>query len=178
MDSHIAYGAPHKQDTSAAHGEPLGEEEIRLTKRNYGWPEDAKFLVPDGVYERFKERLGQRGRGARDAWMAKFAEYGKQFPELAGYLDKIQKRELPEGWDADVPVFPADPKGMAGRDASGKVENAIAKSIALADRRRGRSGAFHEDAAHFRGRGRSGSRRTTAGATCISASASMPWDRF
>ena len=129
VDSHIAYGAPHKQDTSAAHGEPLGEEEIRLTKRNYGWPEDAKFLVPDGVYERFKERLGQRGRGARDAWMAKFAEYGKQFPELAGHLDKIQKRELPEGWDADIPVFPADPKGMAGRDASGKVENAIAKRL-------------------------------------------------
>src|SRR5208282_1754316 len=81
VDSHIAYGAPHKQDTSAAHGEPLGEEEIRLTKRNYGWPEDAKFLVPDGVYNRFKEQLGQRGRSARDAWMAKFAEYGKQFPE-------------------------------------------------------------------------------------------------
>ncbi len=129
VDSHIAYGAPHKQDTSAAHGEPLGEEEIRLTKRNYGWPEDAKFLVPDGVYDRFKEQLGQRGRSARDAWMAKFAEYGKQFPELASYLDKIQKRELPDGWDADVPVFPTDPKGLAGRDASGKVENAIAKRL-------------------------------------------------
>ena len=75
VDSHIAYGAPHKQDTSAAHGEPLGEEEIRLTKRNYGWPEDAKFLVPDGVYERFREGLGQRGHAAREAWMAKFAEY-------------------------------------------------------------------------------------------------------
>ena len=129
VDSHIAYGAPHKQDTSAAHGEPLGEEEIRLTKRNYGWPEDAKFLVPDGVYDRFQELLGQRGRSARDAWMAKFAEYGKQFPELASHLDKIQKRELPEGWDADLPAFPADPMGLAGRDASGKVENAIAKRL-------------------------------------------------
>jgi len=129
VDSHIAYGAPHKQDTSAAHGEPLGEEEIRLTKRNYGWPEDAKFLVPDGVYDRFQELLGQRGRSARDAWMAKFAEYGKQFPELASHLDKIQKRELPEGWDADLPAFPADPMGLAGRDASGKVENAIANRL-------------------------------------------------
>ncbi len=129
VDSHIAYGAPHKQDTSAAHGEPLGEEEIRLTKRNYGWPEDATFLVPDGVYDRFQEQLGQRGRNARDAWMALFAEYGKQFPELASHLDKIQKRELPQGWDADVPSFPADPKGMAGRDASGKVANAIAKRL-------------------------------------------------
>ena len=129
VDSHIAYGAPHKQDTSAAHGEPLGEEEIRLTKRNYGWPEDAKFLVPDGVYDRFKERLGRRGRDERDAWMAKFAEYGKHYPELASHLLKLQKRELPDGWDADIPVFPPDPKGLAGRDASGKVENAIAKRL-------------------------------------------------
>src|SRR5580700_6674142 len=129
VDSHIAYGAPHKQDTSAAHGEPLGEEEIRLTKRNYGWPEDAKFLVPDGVYDRFKEHLAQRGHGARDAWMAKFAEYGQQFQELASQLDKIQRRELPEGWDTAIPTFPADAKGLAGRDASAKVENAIAKNL-------------------------------------------------
>jgi transketolase len=129
VDSHIAYGAPHKQDTSAAHGEPLGEEEIRLTKRNYGWPEDAKFLVPDGVYEHFRANLGQRGRGARDAWMAKLAEYGQQYPELASHLDKIQKRELPEGWDAEIPKFPPDPKGLAGRDASAKVQNAIAKRL-------------------------------------------------
>jgi transketolase len=129
VDSHIAYGAPHKQDTSAAHGEPLGEEEIRLTKRNYGWPEEAKFLVPDGVYDRFQEQLGQRGRGARDAWMAKFAEYSKQFPELGSHLEKIQKRELPEGWDADIPTFPPDPKGLAGRDASAKVQNVIAPRL-------------------------------------------------
>ncbi len=81
VDSHIAYGAPHKQDTSAAHGEPLGEEEIRLTKRNYGWPEDAKFLVPDGVYEQFQELIGKRGHGAREAWMAKFEEYQKAVSE-------------------------------------------------------------------------------------------------
>jgi transketolase len=129
VDSHIAYGAPNKQDTSAAHGEPLGEEEIRLTKRNYGWPEDAKFLVPGGVYERFQELLGKRGHGAREAWMAKFADYQKQFPELADHLYKMQKRELPNGWDADIPTFPADPKGLAGRDSSSKVENAIAKRV-------------------------------------------------
>jgi transketolase len=129
VDSHIAYGAPHKQDTSAAHGEPLGEEEIRLTKRNYGWPEDAKFLVPAGVYERFQELLGKRGHGAREAWMAKFAEYQKQFPELGASLLAMQRRALPDGWDADIPVFPADPKGAAGRDASNKVENAVAKRV-------------------------------------------------
>ena len=129
VDSHIAYGAPHKQDTSAAHGEPLGEDEIRLTKRNYGWPEDAKFLVPDGVYEHFRQHLGQRGRSGREDWNRKFADYAREFPELASHLDKIQKRELPEGWDAEIPTFPADAKGLAGRDASGKVENAIAKRL-------------------------------------------------
>jgi transketolase len=129
VDSHIAYGAPNKQDTSAAHGEPLGEEEIRLTKRNYGWPEDAKFLVPAGVYERFQELIGKRGKDAREAWMAKFAEYQKQYPELGAQLLAMQRRALPDGWDADIPVFPADPKGAAGRDASNKVENAIAKRV-------------------------------------------------
>ncbi len=129
VDSHIAYGAPHKQDTSAAHGEPLGDEEIRLTKRVYGWPEDAKFLVPDGVYNRFQEVMGQRGRGRREAWMAKFGEYSREFPELAGHLLKMQKRELPDGWDTDIPNFPADEKGMGGRDSSAKVQNAIAKRI-------------------------------------------------
>ncbi len=129
VDSHIAYGAPHKQDTSAAHGEPLGEEEIRLTKRVYGWPEDAKFLVPDGVYERFQELMGQRGRSQRDAWMAKFGEYSREYPELADHLFKMQKRQLPEGWDTDIPNFPADEKGMGGRDSSSKVQNAIAKRI-------------------------------------------------
>jgi transketolase len=129
VDSHIAYGAPNKQDTSAAHGEPLGDEEIKLTKRAYGWPEDAKFLVPNGVYERFQELMGRRGHGLREAWMAKFAEYSREYPELADHLYKMQKRQLPDGWDQDIPTFPPDPKGMAGRDASGKVENAVAKRI-------------------------------------------------
>src|SRR5579872_4469250 len=129
VDSHIAYGAPNKQDTSAAHGEPLGEEEIRLTKRAYGWPEDAKFLVPDGVYERFQELLGKRGQGLRAAWMATFAEYSRAFQELAAHLYKMQNRQLPDGWDADSPTSPADAKGMAGRDASGKIESAVAKRI-------------------------------------------------
>jgi transketolase len=129
VDSHIAYGAPHKQDTSAAHGEPLGEEEIRLTKINYGWPPDAKFLVPDGVYERFDELLGQRGRESREAWIAKFGEYSREFPEMADHLFKMQHRRLPEQWDSDIPFFPEDAKGMGGRDASGKVQNAIAQRV-------------------------------------------------
>ena len=129
VDSHIAYGAPHKQDTSAAHGEPLGEEEIKLTKRNYGWPEDAKFLIPAGVYQRFQESLGQRGHAAREEWMAKFAGYQGKYPLLADHLLKMQKRELPAGWDAGIPTFPADAKGLAGRDASAKVENAVAARV-------------------------------------------------
>jgi transketolase len=129
VDSHIAYGAPTKQDTSAAHGEPLGEEEIKLTKRNYGWPEDAKFLVPDGVYEHFRARMGQRGQDLSAAWMAKFEKYKAQYPELADALYRMQHRRLPEGWESAIPAFPADPKGMAGRDASAKVLNAVAKAI-------------------------------------------------
>ncbi|HEV8328077.1 MAG TPA: transketolase [Nitrospiraceae bacterium] len=129
VDSHIAYGSPNKQDTHAAHGEPLGEEEIRLTKRNYGWPEDAKFLVPDGVREHFQAMMGNRGRQGREAWMAKFAGYGRQYPELADQLDRMQHRRLPEGWDQDLPTFPADANGLASRDSSGKVLNAIAKHV-------------------------------------------------
>jgi transketolase len=129
VDSHIAYGAPNKQDTSAAHGEPLGEQEIRLTKLNYGWPEDAKFLVPDGVYERFEELLGQRGHELREAWIAKFGEYSREFPELANQLFKMQHRRLPDEWDRDIPFFPPDAKGLAGRDASGKVQNVIAQRV-------------------------------------------------
>jgi transketolase len=129
VDSHIAYGAPNKQDTSAAHGEPLGEQEIRLTKLNYGWPEDAKFLVPDGVYERFEELMGQRGHELREAWIAKFGEYSREFPELANQLFKMQHRRLPDEWDRDIPFFPPDAKGLAGRDASGKVQNVIAQRV-------------------------------------------------
>jgi transketolase len=129
VDSHIAYGAPNKQDTSAAHGEPLGEQEIRLTKLNYGWPEDAKFLVPDGVYERFEELMGQRGHELREAWITKFGEYSREFPELANQLFKMQHRRLPDEWDRDIPFFPPDAKGLAGRDASSKVQNVIAQRV-------------------------------------------------
>jgi transketolase len=129
VDSHIAYGAPTKQDTHAAHGEPLGEEEIRLTKRNYGWPEDAKFLVPDEVLEHFRKGIGARGHELRNNWMGKFQDYEKKFPELGNQLYRMQKRELPEGWDNDIPTFAADPKGLAGRDASAKVLNAIARNL-------------------------------------------------
>lgn len=129
VDSHIAYGSPNKQDTHAAHGEPLGDEEIRLTKRNYGWPEDAKFLVPAGVREHFQQGMGKRGHDARVAWMTKFEEYKRQFPQLADHLYRMQHRQLPDGWDKDLPVFPPDAKGVAGRDASSKVLNVLAKNV-------------------------------------------------
>jgi transketolase len=129
VDSHIAWGAPNKQDTSAAHGEPLGEEEIKLTKRNYGWPEDAKFLVPDGVYQHFQDGIGKRGKELRDAWFKQFDDYKKKSPQLADQLTQIQQRELPAGWDKELPTFPPDPKGMGTRESSGKVLNAVAKSV-------------------------------------------------
>ena len=129
VDSHIAYGSPHKQDTSAAHGEPLGEEEIKLTKRNYGWPEDAQFFVPPGTREHFQEGIGQRGHALREAWMAKFEQYRSHYPKLADHLYKMQHRQLPDGWDKDLPVFPPDAKGLAGRDASGKVLNVLAQNV-------------------------------------------------
>jgi transketolase len=129
LDSHIGYGSPHKQDTAEAHGEPLGDDEIRLTKRAYGWPEDAKFLVPDGVHEHFAEGIGKRGADARKKWCDLVAAYQKQFPGLAAELDQLQRRELPAGWDRGLPVFPADAKGMAGREASGKVLNVLARNI-------------------------------------------------
>jgi transketolase len=129
VDSHIGYGAPNKQDTSGAHGEPLGEEEVRLAKRNYGWPEDKKFYVPEGVYDHFHQGIGKRGKELRDAWFARIAEYRKQHPDLAEELYRMQHRQLPEGWDRDFPVFPADPKGLATRESSGKVLNAAARNI-------------------------------------------------
>ena len=129
VDSHIAYGSPHKQGTSAAHGAPLGEEETRFTKKNYGWPEDAEFLVPDGVREHFQQGIQRRGRGLRQTWMVKFDEYRAEYPELADHLYKMQHRRLPDGWDAALPDFPSDPKGLSGRDASGKVLNALAEKL-------------------------------------------------
>ena len=129
VDSHIGYGSPNKQDSYEAHGEPLGEAEVKLVKENYGWPVDAKFLVPEGVYQEFQNGVGARGADARKAWHALFAEYAKKYPELAARLAKMQKRELPEGWDNNLPVFPADPKGMATRESSGKVLNVLAQHI-------------------------------------------------
>ena len=129
VDSHIGYGSPHKQDTSDAHGEPLGEAEVKLAKKNYDWPEDAKFLVPDGVYDQFKNGVGKRGAETHAAWTAKFEEYRKQFPQLAEQLNRMQSGRLPDGWDKDLPSFPADVKGMATRDSSGKTLNALAKNV-------------------------------------------------
>jgi transketolase len=129
LDSHIGYGSPHKIDTAAAHGEPLGDDEVKLTKRAYGWPEDAKFLVPDGVMDVFDKGIGARGAEARRRWEARFADYRKQFPELAAEIDQMQRRELPKGWDSNLPSFKADPKGIAGRDASAEVLNVLAQNI-------------------------------------------------
>jgi transketolase len=129
VDSHIGYGSPHKQDTNAAHGEPLGEDEVRLVKKFYGWPEDAKFLVPEGVREHFQDGIGKRGRDSRAQWSKMFAGYSQKYPELAERLHLMQRRELPAGWDKNLPTFPADPKGVATRDSSGKVLNTLAQNI-------------------------------------------------
>ena len=127
--SHIGFGAPKKQDTAAAHGEPLGEEEIRGAKRAYGWPEDAQFRVPDGVYQRFADGIGARGAKLRGAWQEMFARYHAAYPDLAREIDLMNRHELPAGWDADIPGFPADAKGLASRDSSQKVLNAIAPHL-------------------------------------------------
>ena len=127
VDSHIGYGAPHKHDTNAAHGEPLGEEEVRLAKRNYGWPEDAHFLVPDGVREHFRSGICQRGEQLRSGWQARLEAYRSKYPDLADQLDRMQRRELPEGWDVDLPIFPTDLKGLPTRTSSGEVLNTVAQ---------------------------------------------------
>jgi len=129
VNSHIGYGSPHKQDSYEAHGEPLGEAEVKLVKKNYGWPEDAKFLVPDGVYDHFKNGVGKRGAQAHAAWQVKFEAYKKQFPQQAGQIDRMLAGNLPDGWDKDLPSFPTDPKGIATRESSGKTLNALAKNI-------------------------------------------------
>jgi transketolase len=129
VDSHIGYGSPHKQDTYEAHGEPLGEAEVKLVKKNYEWPEDAKFLVPDGVYDNFKNGIGKRGEEAHAHWVKLWGEYAKQYPAQAKQLELMQKRALPDGWDKNLPIFPADAKGMASRESSGKTVNALAKNI-------------------------------------------------
>ena len=129
VNSHIGYGSPNKQDKNAAHGEPLGEEEVKLSKRSYGWPEDTKFLVPDGVLEHFQDGIGKRGASAHQSWVKMFAEYAKAFPDLAEHLNRMQQHKLPEGWDKNLTAFPADPKGVATRESSGKVLNAIAQNV-------------------------------------------------
>ncbi len=129
VNSHIGYGSPHKQDSNAAHGEPLGEDEVRLAKKFYGWPEDAKFLVPDGVRENFREGTGKRGHQLREDWMKLFTEYAKQYPDLADQINRMLHRGLPEGWDKNLPTFPADAKGLATRDSSGKVLNVLAQNV-------------------------------------------------
>jgi transketolase len=129
VDSHIGYGSPHRQDTSAAHGEPLGEEEVRLTKQAYGWSADATFLVPGGVREHFAAGIGRRGAESRLAWDELFSAYRERYPREADEIDRIQHRELPRDWDAGLTAFPADPKGVSGRDASAKVLNEIARHV-------------------------------------------------
>ncbi|MBI3407699.1 MAG: transketolase, partial [Planctomycetes bacterium] len=128
VDSHIGYGSP-VEDSHKAHGEPLGEENCKKTKKFYGWPEDAKFLVPDGVREHFQAGIGKRGKEQRDAWLALFKRYQAKYPKLADHLDRMQNRQLPEGWDKDLPAFPADAKGIASRDSSSKVLNVVAKNV-------------------------------------------------
>jgi len=129
VDSHIGYGSPHKQDTAEAHGEPLGEQEARETKRFYGWPEDARFLIPEGVRERFDELLGARGRELREGWERALDGYEREHETLERQLGAMQRRELPEGWDRDIPGFEADAQGIATRKASNKVQNAIAAQL-------------------------------------------------
>jgi transketolase len=128
VDSHIGFGAPKRQDTKEAHGEPLGEDEVKGAKRAYGWPEDAKFLVPDGVRDHFKEGIGKRGKSLRDQWWSLLKKYQDQYPDFADQLNRMQHRQLPDGWDKELPKFPADAKGIATRESSSKVLNVIAKN--------------------------------------------------
>lgn len=126
VDSHIAYGSPNKHDTAGAHGEPLGEEEVKLTKRNLGFPEDKSFYIPDGVTEHLRSAMAERGGKSRDQWQKMFADYKTKYPELHAELSCLLKRELPAGWDKGLPTFPADAKGLATRESSAKVLNALA----------------------------------------------------
>jgi transketolase len=126
--THIGYGSPHKQDSFEAHGSPLGTEEVRLTKQALGWPLEPSFLIPAPALAHFREALA-RGARSEAAWNERLATYAKAFPDLAGELRQRIGNELPPGWDADIPVFPADGKGIATRVASGKVMNAIAPRL-------------------------------------------------
>jgi len=129
VHSHIGYGSPDKHDTPKAHGEPLGVEEVRRTKEFLGFDPNKNFVVPKGVREHFGDVMGKRGAVRRRDWQAMFAEYAKRFPDLAAQIDLIRKRDLPDGWDSAIPTFAPDAKGMATREASGKVLNAIAEKV-------------------------------------------------
>jgi transketolase len=129
VHSHIGYGAPHKQDTSAAHGEPLGPEEVRLTKEFFGFSPDEFFVVPPGVRERFAAKMGARGSGLRKEWDGMFARYKAQYPDLADNLERMRTRDLPPDWQKALPTFPPSASGISTRDASGKVLNAVAQKV-------------------------------------------------
>jgi transketolase len=129
VDSHIGYGSPNKQDTAEVHGDPLGVEEVRETKRAYGWPEDAEFLVPDEVYERFEAGVGERGARLHVEWERRLVGYQREHETLARQIGMMQRRDLPDGWDLDIPRFEADRKGLATRKASHQVLNAIASHV-------------------------------------------------
>jgi transketolase len=129
VDSHIGYGAPTKQGTAAAHGEPLGVDEVRAAKEFLGWPTEPAFHVPDEVYAQFANGIGARGSELRHKWEAEFAAYAQQFPDLADQLNRMQKRTLPDDWDADIPTFDPDAKGLATRDSNGRVLNAVAGRV-------------------------------------------------
>ena len=154
VDSVIGYGAPHKQGTHAAHGEPLGVDEVAATKRFYHWPEDEDFLVPDRVREHVAGAMAENGGRLRREWEELFARYAQEYPEQADQLNRMQRRTLPDGWDADLPEFPPDAKGVASRDSNGTVLNAVAATRAVADRRVVGPGAVQQVAADLRGRGR------------------------
>ncbi|KMQ80310.1 Transketolase [Candidatus Burkholderia pumila] len=129
VKSIIGWGAPNKQNTAGAHGEALGEEEVKLAKKFYGWPEDKKFYVPDGVMQHFADGMGARGKQAHTEWKQRFDAYGKANPELAKELQLMLESKLPDGWESAIPIFEPDEKGIATRESSGKVLNAIAQKI-------------------------------------------------
>ncbi len=173
VNSHIGWGAPHKQDTAEAHGEALGVEEMKLTKEFYGWPPDAQFLVPDEA-KAYMEKALARGAQWEQEWDEKYAAWAKAFPDLAKEWDLIQKRDLPQGWDKDIPTFPADAKGVATRESNSKVLNAVAKNVpwligGAADLAPSTKTLIKDGGSFERGE--------YAAATSISAFANMPWDR-
>ena len=137
VHSHIGYGAPHRQDTPSAHGEPLGAEEVRLTKEFFGFDPDQTFVVPDGVREHFDANIGTRGAGLRKAWNAAFARYRAQYPDLCDQIERLQKRELPDGWDAGLPAFAPSVTGMSDARCIEQDSERCRRAGAVAGRRRG-----------------------------------------